>query len=76
MVFYQICSSGDPRVQNGPAPESPSLDSQKQVENIQNLLQYHLHQMLEIRYVALPSGTLSSLFKSRYEYARTHGFEA
>ena len=41
-----------------------------------NLLQYHLHQMLEIRYVALPSGTLSNLFKSRYEYARTHGFEA
>ena len=35
-----------------------------------NLRQNHLPQMLEIRYIALPSGALPSLFKSKSEYAR------
>ena len=35
-----------------------------------NLPQNHLPQMLEIRYVALPSGPLPSLFKARSECSK------
>ena len=46
-----------------------------------NLPHNHLPQMLEIRYVAVPSGALSSLFKPRSEGSngltpRAPGFEA
>ena len=45
------------------------------------LLQNHLPQMFEIRFVALPGGLLPSLVKPRFEgpkwpYPRAPGFEA
>ena len=50
-------------VQNGPAQRVLGLNHRKIFKNF--LLQNHLPQMLEISYVALPSGPLPILFKSR-----------
>ena len=63
--LYQVCSNGGPGVQNGPAQDNPRFESWKYFENIHFFLQHHLPEMLEIRYVALPSGSLPSLFKPR-----------
>ena len=46
-----------------PAPESPRLEAQKIFKNL--FFSGPIAQMLEIRYVELPSGPLPRLFKSR-----------
>ena len=64
MVLYQVCSNGGPRVQNGPDAGGPVFETieiqRKILKNL--LLQNRWAQMLEIWYVALPSGPLPSLF--------------
>ena len=52
MVLYEV----GPRVQDGLAPGGPGFNHRNTYKNIKNLLQTHLAQMLEIWYVALPSG--------------------
>ena len=66
MVFYQICSNGG--VQNGPPQRVLGLNHRNRWKIFKNLLlQNHLPQMFEIRFVALPSGLLPSLFKPRFK---------
>ena len=66
MVFYQICSNG--RVQNGPPQRVLGLNHRNRWKIFKNLLlQNYLPQMFEIRFVALPSGLLPSLFKPRFK---------
>ena len=55
-----------------PAPESP-WDNRKRWKIFQNLLQNLLPQMLEIRYVAVPSGPLPSLLKPSLLKPRSEG---
>ena len=58
-----------PRIQDGPGPEGSQVQTIEMHRNISKnlLLQNHLAQMLEIWYVALPSGPLLSSFKRRSE---------
>ena len=80
MVFYQICSNGG--VQNGPPQRVLGLNHSNRWKIFKNLLlQNHLPQMFEIRFVALPSGLLPSLFKPRFKVQNgltpgAPGFEA
>ena len=54
-----------PGVQNGPAQRVLGSNHRNRWKILENLLlQNHLAQLLEIRYVALSSGPLLSLFKS------------
>ena len=55
------CSNEDHRVQDGLWPGVLGSNHRNILKNL--LLQNHLAQMLEIGYVALPSGLLPSLFK-------------
>ena len=49
-------------VQNGPAPESPRLNHRNRYKIFKSLLlQYHLPQMFEIWFVALPGGLLFAM---------------
>ena len=63
-------------------PESPRFDHRNRWKIFKNLLlQNHLPQMFEIRFVELPGGLLPSLFKPRFEgpkwpYPGAPGFEA
>ena len=61
MVFYQICSNGG--VQNGPPQRVLGLNRRNRWKIFKNLLL----QMFEIRFVALASGLLPSLFKPRFK---------
>ena len=66
--MYQVCSNESPCpgwVQDGPALGEPKFELSKYIKKIFKnlLLQNHLAQMLEIWYVALPSGPLPNLFK-------------
>ena len=79
-MFYQICSDeGALGHKMAPPARVLGLNYRKIIQNL--LLQNHLPQMLEIRYVALPSGPLLILYKSRSEGPNgrtpgTSGFEA
>ena len=64
MILYQVCSNEGPRIQDGPAPGVLCSSHTATLKNIQNfLLQNHLALMLEMGYVALPSGPTPILFK-------------
>ena len=68
MVFYQICSNGGAGVQNDPAQSALGSNHRNRWKIFKNLLlQNHLPQMLEIRYLAFSSDPLPSLFKPRSE---------
>ena len=60
MDLYHVCSNGSPGVKSGPV--AGGLDFKNEIL-LKNLLRNHLAQILEIWYVALPSGLLTSLFK-------------
>ena len=71
MDFYQVCSNGGPRVQNGPvAGGGGGLVFKKEIYLKNLLLQNCLALGLEIWYIALPGGLLPSLFKLRFHGLR------
>ena len=65
VVFYQMCSNGG--VKMARPQRVLGLNHRNRWNILKNLLQNHLPQMFEIRFVALPGGLLPSLFKSRFE---------
>ena len=63
LVFYDVSSNKGSRVQDGPGNRVLGSNNRNTFKSIQKSSSEHLAQMLDILFLALSGGPLSSLFK-------------